>query len=48
MDPTQGATHFPENLFIKEYSGAKHHLFSQLWGGSPTIKIVITLWLHQI
>jgi hypothetical protein len=30
MEPTQGATHFSENLFIKEDSCAKQHLFSRL------------------
>ena len=30
MQLTQGATHFAENLFIKEDSCAKQYLFSQL------------------
>ena len=30
MEPTQGATHFSENLIIKQDSCAKNYLFPQL------------------
>ena len=48
MEPTQGATHLFEKLFIKADSCANPYLFLQLWVERQILNSGNTLCLHQI
>ena len=48
MEAAQGATHFSENLFIKEGSCAKQHFFSRLNVQDPIVECESCVSLHSI